>query len=137
MNRNRTIPLAAAPIILAAFALGLFVPGQAQAERYRPISLNWEIAAPGANTDAITDITWGSEFPLRLTIQCDTGTVVNVMVTRGATENALGMNSNTALTAGATYVFDVPGLMAGDTVNVQVETDSALPILAIGEVRAK
>jgi hypothetical protein len=123
--------------VLAASLLILVWSRPAEADRYYPISTSWEIGAPGANTDAITDITWRSDNPLRLTIQCDTGTVVNVMVTRSGTENALGMNANSALTAGATYVFDVPGLRAGDTVNVQVETDSALPILAIGEVRVR
>lgn len=96
---------------------------------------SWEISAPGANTDAISDLTWSSSKKiLRLTIQLDTSSVVNLMVTRGATENALGMNGNAALTAGAVYVFDIPGLAPGDVVNVQVETDSAIPLLAIGEV---
>lgn len=121
--------------VLAALLAALLVPGSAHAEKYRPISTNWEVSAPGANTDAITDITWGSDHPLRLTIQCDTGTVVNLMVSSGGTENALGLNGNTALTAGAVYVFDVPGIPDAATVNVQVETDSAIPMLSIGEVR--
>lgn len=133
--RRDSIGWLGALIGLLALLAVLMLPQAANAERYRPVSLSWEVTAPGANTDAISDVTWASEFPLRLTIQCDTGTVVNLMVSRGGTENALGMNGNTALTATATYVFDVPGLAPGDIINVQVETDSAIPMLSIGEVR--
>ena len=114
------------------------VPGEpALADNYNLVSgsATWEASAPGANTDAITDITWSGAHGLRLTIQCDTATVVNLMVTRSSTENALGLNSNTALTAGAVFTFDVYGLEKDDTVNVQVETNSAIPMLSIGELR--
>lgn len=126
--------LSAFACVAAVAALLLSMTGTAKADKYRAISVDWEVAAPGANTDAITDITWSSERALRLTIQCDTSTVVNLMVTSGATENALGMNANTALVAGALYTFDVHGVPDGATVNVQVETDSALPVVAVGEI---
>lgn len=101
---------------------------------YRNVTKGFNISAPGANTDAIADVTWPSDRACRLTIQVATSTVVNLMVDRGGTEKALGMNANTALTAGAVYVFDVHGLETGDTVNVQVETDSVIDFLDLGAV---
>ena len=126
-------------LIVAVLGLVAFVawPEPAKAERYVEQLASWEIAAPGANTDAITNITWDQSYPLRLTIQCDTGTIVNLMVSRDGTENALGMNANTAVTAGGTYTWDVHGIKDGDIVNVQVETDSAIALLAIGQVRPR
>lgn len=94
----------------------------------------WNISAPGANTDAITDVTWPSSRAARVTVQVATGTVVNLMVTRGATEFALGLNASSALTAGALYTFDVYSLETGDVVNLQVETDSVIQTLGIDEV---
>ena len=128
---SKFYPLA---LVAVAAALALFASSPAKADKYRAISVDWEVSAPGANTDAITDITWVSERALRLTVQCDTGTVVNVMVTSGATENALGMNANVAVTAGALYTWDVHGIPDGSTVNVQFETDSAAAVIAVGEV---
>lgn len=126
--------------LILAVAAGLWAlilwPAPAHAENYAPVVRYWEVAAPGANTDAIADLVWSGEGYPRVTIQCDTGTIVNVMVSRNGTENALGMNANTALTAGALYTFDVPGVAPGDTINVQVETDSALPVIEIGRVRS-
>lgn len=94
----------------------------------------WDISAPGANTDAITDVTWPSSRACRVTIQVATSTVVNLMVDRGGTEFALGLNASSALTAGSLYTFDVYGLKTGDTVNLQVETDSDIPVLGLDEV---
>lgn len=130
MNRSYVF---LAGLVLACVAL-LAAPN-ARADGYRPIVREWNVAAPGANTDAITDVTWQTSGPARVTVQAATGTVFNVMVDRGGTEKALGMNSNTALEAGATYTFDVHGLQPGDVINVQVETDSVLDTLAIGEVK--
>jgi len=115
--------------------LAITMPADA-GEKYTRLSGQWETAAPGANTDLLTsDVTWTQwSSMLRLTITCDTSTVVNLMVSRGGTENALGMNANAAVAAGGTYVWDVPGLEPGDVINVQVETDSAIPHVAIGIV---
>ena len=121
-----------------ALVAGLWLssPTPVLADDYRPVSISWEIAAPGANTDAITDITWGSRGEAcRVTVQVATSSIVNLMVTRGATENALGLNSNTALVAGAVYTFDIHGMQGADTVNFQVETDSIIDTLAIGSLR--
>jgi len=112
------------------------IPQKARADDYRPISINWEIAAPGANTDAITDITWGNRGEAcRVTVQVATSSIANLMVTRGGTENALGLNANSALVAGAVYTFDIHGMQSADTVNFQVETDSIIDTLAIGSMR--
>lgn len=103
---------------------------------YRRMSSGFNISAPGANTDAISNVTWPGKQLCRVTIQVATSTVVNLMVDRGGTEKTLGLNANTALTAGAVYTFDVPGLLESDTVNLQVETDSAIDLLAIDAVPA-
>lgn len=101
------------------------------------LSSNVAISAPGADTDAITDVTFPGKQLCRVTIQVATSTVVNLMVLRsGSSEVALGLNANTALTAACLYVFDVPGLLTDDTVNVQVETDSVIDFLAIDAVPA-
>ena len=126
-----------AAILIAVLAVlfSVMPPGTSSADDYRPKVRQWETAAPGANTDALAaDLTWKSSKTLRLTIQCATSTVVNLMVTRGATENALGMGSSVAVVAGALYTWDVDGLQPGDSIQVQVETDSVLDQLAIGEV---
>lgn len=126
--------------LILAILVGWFAlfPRVAVADDYRTLAggINWEVAAPGANTDAIDDITWGHRGEAcRVTVQVATSSVVNLMVTRGATENALGLNSNTALVAGAVYTFDVHGMQGGDIVNFQVETDSVIDTLAIGSLR--
>lgn len=97
---------------------------------------NWEVSAPGANTDAITDIVWEWSDPARVYVQVDTDSVVNVMVTRDGVENPLGLNRSVALTAGSEYGFDVDGLMPGDTINVQCETNTAFAIISIRRVSA-
>ena len=104
----------------------------------RRLHSGFAIAAPGANTNAIAGVTWPDTQPqaCRVTIQAATATIANLMVTRSGTTKALGLNGNLALAAGSVHVFDVPGLVAGDTLNVQVETDSALDILALDEVYA-
>ncbi len=130
---TQRLTLIACAVAVAAALLAM--SSAAHAEKIRPVSQSWEVAAPGANTDAITDVTWSGDYTLRLTIQVDTSTVVNLMVSDGADENALGLNANTALVAGAVYVFDVVGIGDGYTINVQVETDSAIPMLSIVEVR--
>ncbi len=94
----------------------------------------FNVSAPGANTDAITDVTWANERGLRLIIQCATGTVVNLMVNRGGTEKAIAANANAAVTAGGLYVFDFLGLKSGDVCNLQVETDSIIDLWAIEEI---
>lgn len=100
--------------------------------RHQRLSSNVSISAPGANTDAISDVTFPGKNLCRVTVQVATSTVVNLMVDRtGASEVALGLNANTALTAGCLYVFDVPGLLTGDVINVQVETDSVVDFLAL------
>ena len=98
----------------------------------------WAIAAPGANTDVLaSSVTWPSQNPCLLTIQVATATVVNLMVTRGGVTKALGLNAidtDPSLVAGYAYSFMVPGLLPGDLVNVQVETDTAIDMLSLDEV---
>lgn len=126
-----------APLAVAALALFLAVwpPGTAQAERYRPLVREWNVSSPGNDTDIITDLTWEGSETLRLTIQCATASVVNLMVTRGGVEIARTPNLNAAVVAGAEYSWDFDGMKDGDTVNVQVETTGVISHLAIGAVR--
>lgn len=100
----------------------------------KKIHKSWNVSAPGANTDAIADVTWPSSRTCRVTIQVGTATVVNLMVDRGGTEFALGLNGNSAVPAGALHTFDVDVLETGDTLNIQVETDSAINSLSLVEV---
>ncbi len=107
------------------------------ADDYRQIegARYWDVAAPGANTDTITDITWGQEDTARVTVQVATSSVVNLMVSRGGTEKALGLNSNNALVAGAVYQFDVTGMVESDIVNIQSETDTVWDKVDVGALR--
>ena len=138
MNARRNL-FSSIMFTLAAVLLGAalaFSPAQADDYRSIPGAKYWNVSAPGANTDAITDITWGEEETCRVSVQVATSSVVNLMVQRGATEKALGLNSNIALTAGALYQFDVAGMELGDVVNFQVETDSVLDKIDVGALRS-
>lgn len=96
-------------------------------------------AAPGANTDIITDFTPKSDAILEVTVSLTTSSVLNLVYTDGTTEYADGLNGNTALTAGALYTFEVDAPASdqgGDalTYNFQVETDSVIRCLYVREV---
>ena len=104
-------------------------------ERYHTSAL----AAPGANTDFLngtTGLTWagGDGEVMRIMIQCETSTILNAMINDGTNEIDLGLNSNTALVAGAAYVFDIP-VRPGDVINLQVESDSVIDKLSVGAVQ--
>lgn len=85
----------------------------------------WGISAPGANTDAISDVTVQGTGTLRVWVSVGTSTVVNLMVNPdgAVTEQTIPLNGNAALDGGG--VFDLP-CTKDDVVNIQVETDSAL-----------
>lgn len=130
--------LGAAVIVMAALVLSVFPPGFASAEGdiYRAVSgAHYSaVAAPGANTDAITNITW-VDGRLRLYVQVETSTVVNLMVHDGTNEIDYGLNGNSALAAGALYVFDFDHVGATWIVNIQSETDTVWDTISIGTVR--
>jgi len=121
--------------VLVAAGASLFTT-PVLADDYRPVTREWNISAPGANTDALTDISWEAEDTCRVSVQVATSSIVNLMVKRGAVEKALGLNSNTALVAGALYQFDVTGMKYGDTVNFQVETNGVIDKLDVGALKA-
>ena len=108
----------------------------ADAEVFRQLQRDSAVSAPGANTDFITDITWagGDGEIMRIQIQCEASTIVNVMINDGSNEIDHGLNANTALVAGATYVFDVQ-VRSGDVINLQCETDSIIDHVSIGAVQ--
>ena len=114
---------------------------QVQAETFKPISgANYtSIAAPGANTDAITDVVWRADWgsTLHVVVQCETSTVVNVMIEDSTGNIDNGLNSNTALVAGARYEFQLGGMKAGEIVNLQSETDTVWDKAIIGFVEDK
>jgi hypothetical protein len=101
---------------------------------YRRLHSEWGISAPGANTDAIDDVTVPGPGYLRVWVSVATATIVNVMLNpAGAVgEQTVPLKDNLALDGGG--VFDVP-CEAGDVVNIQVETDSALHYVVIDYVK--
>ena len=124
-------------IALLALLLSVYPPGTSQAEDSRVLVRGSAVAAPGANTDFITDYTWKHEdgSRLRLSIQVATSSVVNLMVNDGTNEIDRGANSNTALVAGAQYEFDFSNVKRGDVINIQVETDSIIDDWSIARVK--
>lgn len=81
------------------------------------------VDVPAANTDIIDDITIPQNGVGMITvwIQSTVASVFNVMRTRGGVEVALGLNKNSALTAGAMEAYDVE-VNPGDVINLQAET---------------
>lgn len=132
-TREKILGLALVALVAVAFA------PRAQAETFHRISgAHYSaVAAPGANTDAITDITWKKVWgeTLYVVVQCETSTIVNVMINDGTNEIDSGLNSNTALVAGARYEFQLRGMREGFVINLQVETDSVLDTVTVGYVK--
>ena len=83
------------------------------------------ISAPGANTDAISDVTIKRDGTLRVWVSTAASSIVNVMLDEdgAVAEQTIPLNGNAALDGGG--VFDVP-VAKNDVVNIQVETDVAL-----------
>lgn len=99
------------------------------------LSSNFNVSAPGANTNILAEGVVPSRHDgvMRVTVQVATGSVLNVMVTQGATTKACGLNGNVALTAGCLYTFSF-AVRANRTYNFQVETNVALDVLDVEEV---
>jgi len=109
------------------------------------------LAAPGANTDFVTDFTVAKHCTsLRIAVCLATSSVLNLMmVDAGATSAnvlAAGLNGNVALTAGALYTFSVPVTRTEDgeaddatgsnviNYNFQVETNGVINLLIVDEM---
>ena len=94
-----------------------------------------EGSAPGANSDILASALVPSKAAAyRITVQLAVGSIFNVMVGKtGNTTIACALNSNTALTAGATYTFSM-GVDSDQTYNFQVETDGQIDLLQVDEV---
>ena len=123
--------LAVAALVFSVVPLGTVL---AEGDIYRQSSHTSALAAPGANTDAITDIAW-TDGRLRLYVQVETSSIVNLMVNDGTNEIDYGLNGNVALTAGALYVFDFDNIQDTWVVNIQSETDTVWDTISIGTVR--
>lgn len=94
-----------------------------------------EGSAPGANSDILASALVPSKAAAyRITVQLSVGSIFNVMVGKtGNTTQTCALNSNTALTAGATYTFSM-GVDSDQTYNFQVETDGQIDLLQVDEV---
>ena len=113
-----------------------------EAEVFKPISGAHQsaTAAPGANTDALTsDITWKRAWgtTLYVVVQVETSSIVNVMINDGTNEIDSGLNSNTALVAGARYEFKLRGIKEGYGIQIQSETDTVWDTITFGFVEDK
>jgi len=97
------------------------------------------VAAPGANTDAITDITWKRQWgeTLYLVVQCETSTVINLMVNDGTNEIDNGLQKNVALVAGARYEMTFRGMREDFVINLQSETDTIWDTITVGFIKEK
>ena len=98
------------------------------------------VSAPGVDTAILNAassaaIVWPSTEPLRVTICVNVSTVFNLMLTpSGEAEIECQLNSS-ALTAGVEYTFDYFGLVAGDSIEFEIETDSAIRKLSVGRLK--
>lgn len=97
------------------------------------LSSNFNVSAPGANTNIITSITPQYGCALRVTVCLDTASVFNVTMTQGSTTFTCGLNSSVALNSGDLYAFTFGG-NTSTAYNFQVETDGVIRILQIDSV---
>ena len=146
MPRKITAPGFATVVAALLFTLGVVTvsvypprvafAAQTAIKTQKKLYRGFAISAPGANTDAIDDVTWQSNDSfLRVALTLDQASVVKVMVTRGGSTEPVKLNGGTAVPAGDVgHVFDVHGLKYGDTLNFQVETDTAIGMLSFDEV---
>lgn len=90
------------------------------------------IASKDADTDWLgTDMVCGAGRALRIAVVLATSRAIKVV---DDTDTVLTLNGGTALTAGALYVFDVPGSSAR-TYNLQnVSGASAIDYLVVWEI---
>ena len=97
-------------------------------------SKNFNVSAPGANTDILSTAltpTYGAAW--RITVCLATASVFNMTITNGGTTFTCGINSSVALNAGDLYAFTV-GVNPSNTYNFRVETNGVINILQIDEV---
>ena len=98
------------------------------------LSANFNVSAPGANTDILTtSITPQYGCALRVTVCLATASVFNVTMTQGSTTFTCGLNSSVALNAGDLYAFTF-GANTSTAYNFRVETDGVIRILQIDSV---
>lgn len=120
--------------------MGQPIPGTDNITRCIPYATQYNTAAPGADTDFLTDFTVGSLVSaLRITICLSTSSVLNLAVTDGTTAHAMALNGGTALTANALYTFTVGARRTKDgtedgtqlVYNLQVATDSVIEYVMV------
>ena len=120
--------------------MGQPVPGTDNILRCFPVATKFNVSAPGANTDFLTDFTPGTAVSaLRITICLSTSSVLNLCVTNGTTEHKMALNSGTPLVANAVYTFTCGVRRTQDgtedgtqlTYNLQVATDSVIEYVMV------
>ena len=112
----------------------------------------WRGSAPGANTNILTDNfkVGFTASAIRISVQLAASSVLNLMASDGTNTEALALNDNAALTAGALHTFTVgarrttTGLSKQEhletpgtelSYNFQVETDGVITYLVVDEVQ--
>ncbi|ANS05697.1 hypothetical protein [uncultured Mediterranean phage] len=94
---------------------------------------SFNLAAPGADTGALTALTPRRNGAFRVTVALTTASVFNVTCTDGTTTHKWGLNQSVTLQAGDLYTF-VFGVSAALAYNFEVETDSIIEILQVDEI---
>ena len=99
------------------------------------LNRSYALAAPGANTNAITPVTpHDTSSMLRVTVVLAVASVFNVQTTDGTTAYTWGLNGSVPLNAGDLYVFEFP-CSSLQTYSFRVETDGIIQTLLVDEIR--
>jgi len=99
-------------------------------------STTYALAAPGANTDILAtalEPAWSAAY-WRISVALAVSSTFNATVTDGSTAYTWGLNASAALNAGDLYIFDMPAIGPGYSVNFQVETDGVIQVLTLDEI---
>jgi hypothetical protein len=110
------------------------------ARRNRNLVDLFDQAAPGANTDMLTDIVVSTQGLARVTyrVTCAfaNATIVNAVERRsGKSDQTTSLFDGVALAAAARATFDIL-VSPGDSFNLQIATDGAIMRLVVDEVLA-
>ena len=94
----------------------------------------FELAAPGSNTSFAAFTPFYTTSFVRIAIRPVTGTVVNLIVTSGATSVVCGLNASTVVAAGDLKTFDPVPVHSEFSYALQVETDGVISYVSIVEL---
>lgn len=96
----------------------------------------YSTGSKSADTNLLTTNVTPSQSPvdLRLTVQVDTGSVVNATVWNGSAKESLTLHDGTALDAGELYVLPIPGAQESLEYNVELGTGASVDYLVVDEL---